>query len=322
MHRNICTLIVGLTLTILSALANAQGPPGPPPGPPPGRPPLPEVDTKMVDVNGLATRYHAANLDKRAEGAPVVIFINGGGGPPLELWGKVFDGLGSDIPRFAYDRPGAGKTAPIEGKLTPERANAHLAALLKELKIGPPYVLVGWSWGGPLALDFASRNPGTVVGNVILDPTVLGRGPEDERERLLRLGAKKEDIDAAEAKSKKGQEEGFARMPPGIRSELEAISESIETGFDPPYPRVPTTILLAAKLMPGFTRGELPPGVDESAYYREERASARQFLEARLKDAPASVVRMLPESGHTVSMDAPEAVVEEIKRVLGVVNKK
>lgn len=280
-------------------------------------PKAPAVETTMVDVGGINTRYHLSGTAKRAPGAPVVVFMNGSLAS-LEAWSGVLDRLDVQIPRLAYDRPGAGRSTAVEGKLTPERANAHLAALLKQLNIAPPFVLVSWSWGGPLALDFAARNPGTVVGNVFLDPTLTGVGGADHRERLIRLGASAEDADAAFARGEKESQEMLAKLPPGFRSELEGLGDVAGT-FNPPYPRVPTTILFAEKYVPGFTRGSLPSAVDEAKFYQDERAFAKRTLESRIKAVRFAVLKSLPESSHRVPQEAPEAVVEEIRRILNLV---
>jgi pimeloyl-ACP methyl ester carboxylesterase len=309
MNRSLAALIIGIVSATFAAQSPAQTPTAARQQP---------VATKMVDVAGIATRYHVSGLEKRAAGTPVLVFMNGHFAQ-LEVWSGVLDRLDARIPRLAYDRPGAGKSSVFAGKLTPERANAHLAELLKQLNIAPPFVLVSWSWGGPLALDFASRNLGAVVGNVFLDPTLVGVGPAVDRERLIRLGAKPEDVDAADALGEKEMSEMLAQLPPGARSELEVITEIADV-LNPPYPLVATSILLADKYVPGFTRGSLPSGVDEEKYFRAERAFARRTLEARLKGVPSAVLRMLPLSSHKVPADAPEAVVEEIRRVLGSTN--
>jgi hypothetical protein len=106
------------------------------------------------------------------------------------------------------------------------------------------------------------------------------------------------------------------RLPPGMRSELEAIS-AIADQFNPPYPRVPTTILLAGRMMPGFTQGMLPAGVDEAAFFRAERAASLETLQTRLHEVPSTALRVLPQSTHNVPSEDPEAVVQEILRVLG-----
>ena len=105
----------------------------------------------------------------------------------------------------------------------------------------------------------------------------------------------------------------LARLPAGVRSELEALE--FADSLDIPFPRVPTTVLLAGRMQPGFTRGTLPAGIDEGAFFRAERAQAEAAVQARLRGVPATVLRVLPQSTHTVPQDAPEAVVQEIMRV-------
>lgn len=277
------------------------------------------VETHTVEVEGIATRYHVAGLEHRVAGAAIVILMNGVLAP-LEGWRDVLSRLDSSIPRLAYDRPGAGRSAPVDGKLTPDRATAHLVALLQQLGIEPPFVLVSWSWGGPLALDFAARHPRAVTGNVFLDPTVVGVSSESHDALLVRLGGSPIEVDSMNARGDRESREMLARLPPGARSELEVITE-MGGEWNPPYPRVPTTILFATKFVPGFTRGSLPSGVEEGEYYRAERAASREVLESRLRDVPSLVFRSLPESSHNVPVDAPNDVVAEIRRILAVLAK-
>ncbi|MGK2963756.1 MAG: alpha/beta fold hydrolase [Gemmatimonadaceae bacterium] len=294
-------LLVGLVSIVVLSPASAQT--------------TSALETAVVDLDGISTRYHVAGLDKRAPGTPVIVFLSGSFAP-LEVWRDVLGRLDDTIPRLTFDRPGAGQSTPVDGVLTPERVTAHLAALLERLNIAPPFVLVSWSWGGPLALDFASRHPGTVVGNVFLDPTVTGVGRSAYRARLIQLGAAAAAADSMMHRQKREGQGMLARLPPGMRSELEAIT-AIADEFNPPYPRVPTTILLAGRMMPGFTQGTLPAGVDEAAFFRAERAESLETLRARLREVPATVLRVLPQSAHNVPNEDPEAVVQEILRVLG-----
>jgi pimeloyl-ACP methyl ester carboxylesterase len=270
------------------------------------------LQTTVTDVDGVSTRYHVAGLETRRPGMPVVILFNGALSS-LEAWDRVLRQLDDSIPRVAYDRPGAGRSAPIQGVLTPQRTSAHLDALLKHLDIRPPFVIVGWSWGGPLALDFASRHPGAVVGTVLLDPTIIGVSEGEQRAMLISLGATPADVDVYYARGKQETSQMLARLPARVRSELEALE--FADSLDIPFPRVPTTVLLAGRMQPGFTRGTLPAGIDEGAFFRAERAQAEASVQARLQGVPATVLRVLPQSTHTVPQDAPEIVVQEIMRV-------
>lgn len=71
---------------------------------------------------------------------------------------------------IAYDRRGYGETE------SPDEAFSHLddlEAVLKALDIHAA-VLVGCSMGGGLALDFALRHPGRVIGLVLIGTSVTG----------------------------------------------------------------------------------------------------------------------------------------------------
>jgi hypothetical protein len=61
----------------------------------------------------------------------------------------------------------------------------------------------------------------------------------------------------------------------------------------------------------------LPAGVDEAAFFRAERAASLETLQTRLHEVPSTALRVLPQSTHNVPSEDPEAVVQEILRVLG-----
>ncbi len=57
-------------------------------------------------------------------------------------------------------------------------------------------------------------------------------------------------------------------------------------------------------------------GVDEAAFFRAERAESLETLQTRLQEVPATVLRVLPQAAHNLPNEDPEAVVQEIIRVL------
>ena len=88
----------------------------------------------------------------------------------------------------AYDRRGYGETT------SPDEAFSHiddLKAVLNALDIHAA-VFVGCSMGGGLAIDFALRNPGRVIGLVLIGTSVTG-SPWTSNEAESQLEAAEED---------------------------------------------------------------------------------------------------------------------------------
>ena len=103
------------------------------------------------------------------EGLPVV-FLHAGV-CDKRMWAEQMEAVAEEgWHAIAYDRRGYGETE------SPDEAFSHvddLEAVLKALDIHAA-VLVGCSMGGGLALDFALRHPGRVIGLVLIGTSVTG----------------------------------------------------------------------------------------------------------------------------------------------------
>src|SRR5687767_11345256 len=125
--------------------------------------------TQMVDVDGHAIRVQFAGLDSRTMGSPVVVF-EAGAASTLEVWSGVLPKVATVAPVVAYDRAGLGRSEWDNQPPTPKHVSNRLRRLLDRIGAKPPYVLVGYSWGGVLARYFAGYHPGDVAGLVFVDP--------------------------------------------------------------------------------------------------------------------------------------------------------
>ena len=92
---------------------------------------------------------------------PVVIFESGLGCFSPD-WQFVQDSLSKNIQTLSYDRAGMGWSSDDGDAPTAERTIANLEALLDKLKLAPPYVFVGHSYGGIIGQMFALKHPDAV----------------------------------------------------------------------------------------------------------------------------------------------------------------
>ena len=76
-------------------------------------------------------------------------------------------------PVVAYDRAGLGRSEWDDTSPTPRHVADRLRRVLRQIGADPPYVLVGFSWGGMLARYFAGYYPSDVVGLVFVDPSPM-----------------------------------------------------------------------------------------------------------------------------------------------------
>lgn len=125
--------------------------------PPPG---------KMVDIGGR--RIH---LDCRGAGSPTVLFESGLGSGGSTDWRLVQDRIAAVTRACSYDRAGImwsdSKATPQDGAAVAD----DLHATLRRAGITGPLVLVGHSIGGPYTTIFTGRYGDQVAGLVLVDPS-------------------------------------------------------------------------------------------------------------------------------------------------------
>lgn len=105
------------------------------------------------------------------EGSPTVFLEPGDGGSGDEF-ALITRPLGERTTTCTYDRPGFGRSDPPSmARRTLDDAAADLHALIEAADLPVPFVHVGASGGGPIALYYATRYPDDVAGVVLLDVT-------------------------------------------------------------------------------------------------------------------------------------------------------
>lgn len=122
------------------------------------------MERKGVDIGEVTLEAIVAGR------GPVTVVFENGLATPLEEWDTVVSAVAARARSLRYDR----RRAPARGPLAPRTAGdmaTDLKRLLEALAIGPPYVLVGHSWGGVVARVFAHRHPAEVTGLVFVDAT-------------------------------------------------------------------------------------------------------------------------------------------------------
>jgi pimeloyl-ACP methyl ester carboxylesterase len=264
---------------------------------------VPVLAPRVVEVDGNPVRVLTVGLNGRTSGEPVFV-LQAGGGASLDSWdvGLVRE-IAALAPVVAYDRPGLGGSRFDGHSPSPQRVADHLTTLLGVLDVGPPYILVGHSWGGPLILYFAAQHPGDIAGLVYLDPSLPGRTldlPTDSADRALAL---------AQIDSLRGS---LSNWPEGRRAGVLASSDYWLTPPEqraiPPNANVPTAVLLGTLV--GYN-------VPES-----ERPTMRAFHERRVEETRTWMrgVDLLhfveaPDAGHFVHRDAPNLALDAIRQV-------
>jgi pimeloyl-ACP methyl ester carboxylesterase len=107
---------------------------------------------ETVEVDGLRVAY------ERVGAGPPVVLLHGYVGDGATTWRRQLDELSDEFTTVAWDAPGAGGSADPPESFGMAGYSACLAGLVDRLGLRRP-VLIGLSFGGALAIDFARRQP-------------------------------------------------------------------------------------------------------------------------------------------------------------------
>ena len=237
------------------------------------------LPTRSQTFTRVAVDGRTMRMLVSGSGESTVVFENGGG-PPLEMWGKVQPHVSRFARTVTYDRAGVGLSddgpLPRDGR----RIAGELRDALRAAGLPPPYVLVGASLGGLYIRVFAGAYPVDVSGMVLVDPThdAASFGPSLHPE----LAVVRETAEQALR----------SRIPPGTPLVL----------IDAVSPREVPFASSAIRQMRAKSRPEIDA---ESRAYR-----------TWLDTIPGARLIVTHESGHNVPIEQPQLVVEAIRDVV------
>jgi pimeloyl-ACP methyl ester carboxylesterase len=221
------------------------------------------------------------------EGAPTVILESGMSGDH-RTWARVQPQLAAASRVCVYDRAGIGESDEAEGTRTAADAVDDLAALLEAAAIEPPYVLVGFSFGGLITQLFASTHPDAVAGLVLVE----SNHPLEQEQFEPHLTPEQIDVDR-----------GFALDNPEGMDPFVSFEELQAAG---PLPDVPLVVVTA-----GISEG-WPPGWDAETF--DELRAAQQADLATFTRQGRQVIA--EESTHHVPSRQPSIIMEAVESVL------
>lgn len=270
--------------------------------------------TRLVNVDGYAVHVQALGLDTRKAGTPVIVFESGARNA-LEVWGRVPATLAADAPVVAYDRAGLGKSAWDSVTPTPRHVTARLRKLLGAIGAAPPYILVGWSWGGTLMRYFAGYYPSEVAGVVFVDPgPIITESLADKVAPYEAIGAGRAGYDAFWAAFAAVSRSG----PPAVRAEFDVFSGLTQKPPAErdlrPMPNVPVVMLVAARYQDLSQFIKVP--YDQRAHFEADVRHRIKMLQEWALASPHGTVIVSNTTTHAIPRDDPELVVWATKRVL------
>jgi pimeloyl-ACP methyl ester carboxylesterase len=210
-------------------------------------------------------------------GGPTVVFLHGLGGEGHD-WAVTANFLKGSHTCW-YDRLGVGLSDQDTSRHSALDSVEDLHRLLPKTGAKPPYVLVGHSYGGMLALMYAGKHPDDVAGLVLADATLPFETeldpPETAEDVKAEMNANQENLDAYE---------GYATLK----------------GLETSLPSVPITVM-NGKL------SELPAEWPKGAYEHQLRAWVKDLDQGTLFNC---------DCDHDMPSDVPEIVAQKIRDVI------
>jgi pimeloyl-ACP methyl ester carboxylesterase len=250
--------------------------------------------TGVVAVDGARLFYR-----ERGSGVPVVLIH--GTGANADCWGACFQDLSRDMRLVAYDRRSYSRSthAPLNSVAT---HTADLAALLQHLG-AVPAVIVGWSFGGLMALRLAASQPELVRSLVLVEPALpwlrclepgILRALMGARRNQLR-GRPLESVEKFErwaGSHRDGGSSGFDRQPEAARrAQLDNAQSALRELGMMPWQGVSPKSVAAVRCPVTMLVGEQSP----PWYQRVARSIQRSLPTTRVIDVPGA--------GHFVHVD-------------------
>lgn len=294
---------------------------------------------KLVAVDGVQIHIHCLG-----SGAPTVVIDAGNGSYSLE-WTPIQERLSRSVRVCTFDRPGYGWSEPGPQPRDGAQVVKELHALLATAGETGPYVLVGHSLGGVHVRLFAAQYPQEVAGMVLVDTAFpLEITPEFEAQMQSSIGFYQvmHLLSGSGVLRILGPLGGEGALPETARKLPAGLQDAyVNLLLDPKHYRTAmdemgqlpqtfrqTSDALASKPLDRQPLGDLPLIVLTAGQmaaagttpFDEQRVPvAAQQIEAQLTLAKTSAhgeQRVLPDSGHSVHLDAPDAVVQAVLDVV------
>ena len=280
--------------------------------------PTPTITSQMVDIDGHAIHVSYSPLENRKKGSPVIVF-EAGATNSLDVWKNVMPTVAHFAPVVAYDRAGLGQSAWDNKTPTPRHVTERLHQLLKKIGAEPPYLLVGYSWGGPLARYFAGYYPTEIAGIVYVDPSpIVTQSFANVLAPFDSVGAGRAGYDALW----NGFTALFKNPSPAVSEETKVMRSLMERDVKDrdlqPVPDVPVVVLVAGKPFPPFM--QLP--YDQQEHFKVDvRHRVRKLQEWALESKRGTLV-VSNHSTHAMPREDYDLIIWAINRVLNSVEGK
>jgi pimeloyl-ACP methyl ester carboxylesterase len=249
---------------------------------------------QFVDVGG-----YKLDVLRAGAGTPVVILVAGLGNP-LDDWARIWPSAAEFSTVVAYSRSGLGRSEIGPSDHSAKSAVVELHALLAKLKLKPPYVLVGRSYGGLLVRLYTSLYPAEVKGLVLVDGT--------HEQQVQRWGK----LDSTYPSAFRAFfEDRLKTLKPGAEADETRETMRIQAAGAveglTPLPDIPLAVLTSMKVAPA------PQYVNQTAQGHE---AWRAMHEEWFRRSHNGLHIVTTRSGHAIQDDEPQLVIGAIRFIV------
>ena len=248
----------------------------------------PQVLSGKIDVGGHSLYYACYG-----SGSPTVVLEHGLGGD-LGEWSAVLPGITSRTRVCAYDRANVRGSDSVEGPRTVADSVKDLHALLGKASIAPPYVFVGFSWGGLVDQLYARTYPKEVAGLVLVD----SNSADEARTYWAHLSPTLVEKDKQETAGPNPEQVDILKSFDLVRAA-------------PALPDVPLVVVTHTVADPT----QWPPGWDPATFDKLQAQLQAGLVKLTSKGSQV----MAPGAGHDIPNDAPDVVSTAILKVVDAV---
>jgi pimeloyl-ACP methyl ester carboxylesterase len=224
---------------------------------------------------------HQLRVLVRGNGTPTVI-LESFGPANLEAWNRIQPGIARFTRVFSYDHGGYGGSEPGPKPRDATQIARELRVALRNAEAHPPYVLVGYSFGGPYIRVFASLFPDEIIGMVFVDPTQEGF--------MLMLNREFPEMNVVTDQQRREQGEWGMQW------------SSMKQAENARLPVVPITLITGARAHDALSRHLLPRWEAEHAKWLCHFPWARHVVTTN--------------SGHGVVYTEPELIIDAVRNVV------
>jgi len=235
-------------------------------------------------------------------GVPTVVLETGLGAESQE-WAEVYRGIESVTRVMRYDRAGRGASDPAPGPRDALQIVSDLHQLLHVTGISGPYLLVGHSFGGLLMRLFAHRYRESVAGLVLVDSM-----HEDQFDVLGPLLPPSSPSEMPALRHMRAFWTGGWRDPNATVERIDFVSSIDQGRAIVSLDDIPLHVIVAG----GFLNQPGVPQEHRAALQQRWEDLQRRFVQL----SPVATYSIVPSSGHFIQRDAPQAVIDTVKKAI------